>query len=90
MDAGNSKALEPASITAESKASTGGKILRGAAGMASGALEENAFYSAMTKLIKPLGTKGFEAYAHAGEELWTNFGIPRPKKAARFPKPRKP
>lgn len=68
MDAGNSKALEPASITAESKASTGGKILRGAAGTASGVREENAFYGAMTKLLKPRGAKGFQAYVHAGAE----------------------
>lgn len=74
MGAANSKALELAGVTADTPDPAGGKFMRGADGQPTGVFEENAFYAVLMKMIRPLGTTGFKAFAAAGSELWASYG----------------
>lgn len=70
----NSKALEVAGITDDSKNPPGGVIRRGEDGKPNGVLEEYAFFGALMPLIWQLGPDGFQAFAKAGAEMWARFG----------------
>lgn len=70
----NSKALEVAGITDDSKNPPGGVIRRGEDGKPNGVLEEYAFFGALIPLIGQLGPDGFQAFAKAGAEMWARFG----------------
>ncbi len=72
---GNSKALEIAGITAETKNPPGGVIQRQEGGKEpSGVLEANAHFPALGKLMGNLGEDGFKAFARAGAKLWARYG----------------
>jgi predicted amidohydrolase YtcJ len=70
----NSKALEIAGVTAETKAPPGGVIRRDANGEPNGVLEEYAFFTVFAPLMAGLGDEALEAFARAGAELWASFG----------------
>lgn len=70
----NSKALEIAGYTSETKDPAGGIIRRRDDGEPDGVLEETAHFKALVKLLANLGPSGFEAFAIAGAELWTRYG----------------
>jgi predicted amidohydrolase YtcJ len=71
----NSKALEIAGYTADSKDPDGGKILRNEGSQEpSGVVEETAFFMALPKLLQNVGPAGFEAFTIAGAEMWSSYG----------------
>jgi predicted amidohydrolase YtcJ len=72
----NSKALEVAGITADSKNPPGGVIRREADGKTpSGVLEETAFMMAGSKVLPKLGEPEFDALALAGMKLYAANGF---------------
>ncbi len=71
----NSKALEVAGYSAQSKDPAGGVIQRRAGGSEpNGVLEENALNLALPKLLAQIGPEGLRAFAKAGTELWARYG----------------
>ncbi|MDV6224804.1 amidohydrolase family protein [Nitratireductor aquimarinus] len=70
----NSKALELAGVTADTKDPSGGVIRRDENGEPNGVLEEYAFFTALGKMLGDLGEEGMHAFARAGAELWARFG----------------
>ncbi|MBN7764141.1 amidohydrolase, partial [Nitratireductor aquibiodomus] len=70
----NSKALELAGVTADTKDPSGGVIRRDENGQPNGVLEEYAFFTALGKMLGDLGEEGMHAFARAGAELWARFG----------------
>ena len=71
----NSKGLELAGITADSKDPPGGIIRRRADSREpDGVLEENAFYLAVGKVLPQLGPESMKTFAREGAKLWARFG----------------
>lgn len=71
----NTKALQLAGFTAESKDPDGGKIRREEDGKTpNGVLEETAFFSTLLPLMAKLNNKENEAIFKAGIELYASFG----------------
>jgi predicted amidohydrolase YtcJ len=71
----NSKALEVAGISADSRDPEGGVIRRQEGSQEpNGVLEELAMFSALFKILPAIGEEGFKAFARAGSELWARFG----------------
>ncbi|MBN7783264.1 amidohydrolase, partial [Nitratireductor aquimarinus] len=70
----NSKALELAGVTADTKDPSGGVIRHDENGEPNGVLEEYAFFTALGKMLGDLGEEGMHAFARAGAELWARFG----------------
>ena len=72
---GNTKALEMAKITAESKNPEGGVIQREADGKTpNGVLEETAFFAFAAVIVKP-SPESFVAMLLAGQDLYARFGF---------------
>ncbi|WP_165314129.1 amidohydrolase [Vibrio ziniensis] len=71
----NSKALQLAGFTAESKNPEGGNIRREKDGkMPNGVLEETAFFGVLIPLFSKLNEKENEAIFRAGMKLYSSFG----------------
>ena len=71
----NSKALEIAGITADTKDPQGGVIRRREGSTEpNGVLEETAFFPVMFKLFSRVGPQGDSAFIKGGTELWARFG----------------
>ena len=72
----NTKALELAGVTAESKNPQGGAIRREADGRTpNGVLEETACFQALLKLLPPLGEAELDDLALAGQKLYAANGF---------------
>ncbi len=71
----NSKALEMAGISADSKNPEGGVIRRReGSDEPDGVLEEVAFFAALGKILPSIGPSGFKAFAREGAKLWAQYG----------------
>jgi predicted amidohydrolase YtcJ len=71
----NSKALEIAGITAESKDPPGGVIQRKEGSQEpNGVLEELAFATSALKLLPRVGANGMEVFAREGAKMWARYG----------------
>jgi predicted amidohydrolase YtcJ len=71
----NSKALEVAGLSAQSKDPAGGRIRRRDGGQEpNGVLEELAFFEAAFKIMPAVGAKGMKTFAREGAKLWARFG----------------
>jgi len=75
LGAGNTKALEIAGITAETKNPTGGVIRREADGKTpDGVLEETVHYASLMKVMPKMGEAEFDGLALAGMKLYAANG----------------
>lgn len=71
----NSAALALLGIDSSSADPDGGVIQRVQGSQEpNGVLEETAFFTAIPKLLKDVGSSGMEAFARAGAENWARFG----------------
>jgi predicted amidohydrolase YtcJ len=71
----NSRALEVAGITADTKVPPGGVIRRRPDSQEpDGVVEEAAFYASVGKLLPSVGADGLKAFAREGAKLWASFG----------------
>jgi predicted amidohydrolase YtcJ len=71
----NSKALEIAGITADSKDPAGGVIQRKEGSQEpNGVLEELAFAGSALKLLPRVGANGMEVFAREGAKMWARYG----------------
>jgi hypothetical protein len=85
LGAANSKAMEIAGYTRETKDPPGGVIRRGPDGEPSGVLEETAHAAALMKLLSRVGPAGAKEMARAGAELWSRFGYTTAQEGAATP-----
>lgn len=86
LGAVNSKALEVAGISADTKDPVGG-IIRRLAGSQEpdGVLEETAMMMVAGKLITSIGEQGMMAFAKAGAETWASYGYTTVEEGRSFP-----
>lgn len=71
----NSKALEIAGITAETKDPAGGVIQRKEGSQEpNGVLEELAWATAALKMLPRVGANGMEVFAREGAKMWARYG----------------
>ena len=76
LGAGNTKALEIAGITAETKNPVGGVIRREKDGKTpDGVLEETIHYASLTKIMPKMGQAEFDGLAKAGMKLYAAHGF---------------